>query len=79
MNPERMPDGRLRVPVTYSTPGGDAVDGFDVIGPDHTDYPAWERWMKKTVCGKTARPAGRAANEPGPLPLRRPPRQKKGE
>lgn len=39
--PERLPDGRLLVPMRAEGPGGIVGDGLVAIGPDHRDFQTW--------------------------------------
>lgn len=45
--PERLPDGRLLVPMRAEGPGGVIGDGLVAIGPDHPDFQAWERLLDR--------------------------------
>lgn len=38
---ERLPDGRLRVPVRLELPGGGIGDGTRVIDRDDPEWAAW--------------------------------------
>ncbi len=43
MNPRRLDNGRLAIPVRLEGPRGELGDGVMEIGPEHPDYAAWER------------------------------------
>lgn len=44
--PERLPDGRLLVPMRAEGPGGIVGDGLVAIGPDHPDFQAWSDYLE---------------------------------
>lgn len=43
MNPRRLENGRLVIPVRLEGPRGELGDGVMEIGPEHPDYSKWER------------------------------------
>lgn len=46
MEPRRLPDGRIRIPVRAED--GDVVgDGWLDIGPEHPEFEAWDADVKK--------------------------------
>jgi hypothetical protein len=45
MNVERLPGGRIRVPVRATGPGGEIGEALATIGPDDPAYPVWDRWL----------------------------------
>lgn len=47
MRAERLADGRIRIPTSEETAGGDLAHGFDDIGPDDPRYAAYDRWLKQ--------------------------------
>lgn len=44
--PERLPDGRLLVPMRAEGPGGVVGDGLVAIGPDHPDFRTWSAYLE---------------------------------
>ncbi len=42
MEPQRLADGRIRIPVR-ATVGGIVGDGWLVIGPEHPEFAEWEK------------------------------------
>lgn len=45
MQPERLKDGRLRVPMRAESDDGTIGDGVVVIGPDHPQYQVWSDYL----------------------------------
>lgn len=41
MEPRRLPNDRVQMPVGFITSDGLAVDGYTSIGPEHPDYAKW--------------------------------------
>lgn len=46
-HPERLPDGRLRVPRRAEGPGGVVGDALVVIGPDDPTFAAWDEDLRR--------------------------------
>lgn len=42
---ERLPDGRLRVPMRAEGPDGMVGDGVVTIGPDHPWFAGWDAYL----------------------------------
>ena len=42
---ERLPDGRLRVPMRAEGPDGIIGDGVGEIGPEHPSYAVWDEYL----------------------------------
>lgn len=49
MQPERLPDGRLRVPRRAEADDGMIGDGMVDIGPDDPDWDVWDRYAKSLL------------------------------
>jgi hypothetical protein len=46
MLPERLPDGRIRIPVSGQVPGG-VAHGVDEIGPDDPRFDRYDAWLRQ--------------------------------
>lgn len=44
--PERLPDGRIRVPKRAEADGV-VGDGAVEVGPGDPDYDAWDAWLSR--------------------------------
>lgn len=42
----RLPDGRLRIPISGELDDGTLYDGAEEIGPDDPRYAEWEEWAR---------------------------------
>ena len=42
---ERLPDGRLRVPMRAEGPDGMVGDAVGEIGPDHPAFATWDEYL----------------------------------
>ncbi len=47
IEPKRLKNGNLLVPMTARGPGGLIGDGMVEIGPDHPEFKEWEEDLKR--------------------------------
>ena len=46
MQAERLPDGRIRIPVRVEWQGGAIGEGVEVVGPDDPRFSAWDDYLR---------------------------------
>lgn len=52
MKPQRLTDGRLRVPMRAESEDGVIGDGVATIGPDHPQYQVWSDYLDQLESGQ---------------------------
>lgn len=52
---QRLPDGRIRIPVVQDLPDGGLAHGSADIGPDDSRYDRYDLWLRQQERADTGR------------------------